>query len=89
MVYGFASSTVVVAGQPRRGHLGRAPRIVDDGAGGQVTIEQEVLRMMADDVVGLTRNATVTVDGVAYTVRDLVPARDGVSVEVDVARVPV
>jgi hypothetical protein len=91
MCRGFGSVPVAVAGngtapdgQPRRGLLNQAERVVEDGMG-QVIERSEVLTIPTADVPAVVRGTTLTVDGRAREVRDRLLIEDGSLVELVLA----
>jgi hypothetical protein len=91
MCRGFGSVAVAVAGngtapdgQPLRGLVNQAERVVDDGIG-QVIERSEVLTIPTADVPTVVRGTTLTVDGRAREVRDRLLMEDGSLVELILA----
>jgi hypothetical protein len=80
---GFGSVPVSVGGnptapdgQPRRGLLRVPETVVDDGTG-TIIERAATLRIPSVDVPTVVRGNTITVDGVAWQVRDVLETGDG------------
>lgn len=77
MMDGFASSEVKYAGQTTRGLLDDEETLTDSPEG-IVRNRQRVLTVRAASLnAAPTRDATITVDGAAFTVRSVEPQGDG------------
>lgn len=70
-----------------RGHFRRDTSGTDDGMGGAVLSEDRSVLVRTGALGTVTRNSTITVDGVSYTVRDSLRDGDGTLTRIMLVRV--